>query len=425
MSSSVSRPGALALSEEETPPAEPPRITVLGSGYAPEHGLEQLRGRHVLLLQGPAGPFFRRVSGHLRRRGCRITKVNFNSGDDLYYRGAEVVRFRGARDQWPAFLARLLDERGIEAIVLFGDCRPLHRVAIEHGRASGRLVFVFEEGYLRPDFVTLEQNGVNGHSSIPRDPEFYRAIEPRPLPEPQPVRHGFASAMAHTICYATVNALLAARYPSYRHHRDIRPFHQAGLWLRGGVRRGLHTLRDRPIDRRLMARKLGAYFFVPLQVHLDSQMQHCQFETIEHFIEHVVASFARHAPPHTKILLKHHPFDRAYRDYSALMADLVRRHRLDDRLLYVDIINIPATLRAALGTVVINSTVGLSSIHHGTPVKCLGTAVYDIPGLTHQGPLDTFWTAPGKVDRDLYERYRYYLRTHNQINGSVWTDLRL
>src|SRR5690606_7284383 len=115
----------------------------------------------------------------------------------------------------------------------------------------------------------------------------------------------------------------------------------------------------------------------------------------------------------------------AYRDYSALMADLVRRHRLDDRLLYVDIINIPATLRAALGTVVINSTVGLSSIHHGTPVKCLGTAVYDIPGLTHQGPLDTFWTAPGKVDRDLYERYRYYLRTHNQINGSVWTDLRL
>src|SRR5690606_14826455 len=141
VSSSVSRPGALALSEEETPPAELPRITVLGSGYAPEHGLEQLRGRHVLLLQGPAGPFFRRVSGHLRRRGCRITKVNFNSGDDLYYRGAEVVRFRGARDQWPAFLARLFDERGIEAIVLFGDCRPLHRVAIEHGRASGRLVF--------------------------------------------------------------------------------------------------------------------------------------------------------------------------------------------------------------------------------------------------------------------------------------------
>ncbi|HEX9622548.1 MAG TPA: hypothetical protein VF989_20535, partial [Polyangiaceae bacterium] len=38
---------------------------------------------------------------------------------------------------------------------------------------------------------------------------------------------------------------------------------------------------------------------------------------------------------------------------------------------------------------------------------------------------DEFWKAPGKVDRDLFERFRYFLRTTNQINGSVWTDLLL
>jgi capsular polysaccharide export protein len=26
-----------------------------------------------------------------------------------------------------------------------------------------------------------------------------------------------------------------------------------------------------------------------------------------------------------------------------------------------------------------------------TPVKTMGIALYDIPGLTHQGPLDRFW----------------------------------
>jgi capsule polysaccharide modification protein KpsS len=62
-------------------------------------------------------------------------------------------------------------------------------------------------------------------------------------------------------------------------------------------------------------------------------------------------------------------------------------------------------------------------VQFGTPTKCLGEAIYDIPGLTHQGTLAQFWQNPGTVDRELYARFRYYLRTTNQLNGSVWTDL--
>jgi capsule polysaccharide modification protein KpsS len=86
-------------------------------------------------------------------------------------------------------------------------------------------------------------------------------------------------------------------------------------------------------------------------------------------------------------------------------------------------INLPAALRDARGTVVINSTVGLSSVHHGTPVKCLGSPVYDMPGLTCQKPLAEFWRSPGHVDADLYRRFRWWLRTNNQINGNVWCDI--
>jgi capsule polysaccharide modification protein KpsS len=385
--------------------------------------LAELAGQRVLLLQGPAGPFFRRVAGHLRRRGCEVTKVNFNSGEDLYYPGPDVVRYRGSLAQWPDFFASLAKERAIDAVLLFGDCRPLHAAAIERARQIGLRVLVFEEGYLRPHFVTVEENGVNGHSALPRDAAFYRDLRPSALPAPRAVNATFTKSMVHTICYAAAAALLAPRYPHYRHHRDIRPLHQAGLWLRGGVRRALHTVRDRELDRRLQEGALPPYFLVPLQVHLDSQMRHCAFASIEDFIREIVASFARHAPTGASLLLKLHPMDRAYRDYGPLVRELAAQHSLGERLLYADVIDIDAAVRRARGVVLINSTVGLSALAQGIAVKCLGSAVYDLPGLTHQGSLDAFWQNPGSVDRELFERFRWWLRTKTQLNGSVWSDL--
>ncbi|HVY31786.1 MAG TPA: capsular biosynthesis protein [Polyangiaceae bacterium] len=385
--------------------------------------MAELSGRHLLLLQGPAGPFFARVAEQLRQAGASITKVNFNGGEDLYYRGPEVVRFRGALAEWPAFFEQLVQERSVSGVVLFGDCRPLHRLAIERARQLGIEVFVFEEGYLRPDFVTLERGGVNGHSQIPRDPTFYAAVQPEREPPREPIKHAFIKSALHTICYASAAALLRKRYPEYRHHRDIRPLSQAGLWFRGTLRRALHTLRDRELSQKLETGELGPYFFVPLQVHLDSQLSHSRYATITEFIREVVAEFARHAPADHRLILKLHPMDRPYSDYSVDIEALRLEHGLGERLIYTDVINLPAALRHARGTVVINSTVGLSSLTHGTPVKCLGYAVYDMPGLTHQGSLADFFRNPEPVDRALYKRFRHWLLAQNQLNGSVWSRL--
>jgi capsule polysaccharide modification protein KpsS len=385
--------------------------------------VDELAGRKLLLLQGPAGPFFARVARQLRAAGATVTKVNFNGGEDLYFRGPDVVRFREAPEVWPEFFAQLLRERDIDAVVLFGDCRPLHRAAIAQARSAGVEVFVFEEGYLRPDFVTLERGGVNGHSSIPRDPSYYASVKPTPTPTPRRVSHAFLKSALHTICYAVATALARERYPLYRHHRDIRPLAQARLWWRGSVRRVIHTVRDRELAGRLEAGRMPPYFFVPLQVHLDSQLGHSPYKTINAFIRDVVQAFAEHAPADHALLLKLHPMDRPYSDYSIDIEALRLEYGLGQRLLYADIINLPAALRGARGTLVINSTVGLSSLTHGTPVKCLGTAVYDMPGLTHQGTLADFFRAPGQVNRKLYQRYRKWLIDNNQLNGSVWSRL--
>ena len=387
------------------------------------YAVADLTGRHLLLLQGPAGPFFARVAGQLLAAGARVTKVIFNGGEELYYRLPGVVRFRDSLDAWPAFFEQLARERAVTGVVLFGDCRPVHRAAIERAQALGIDVFVFEEGYLRPDFVTLEKGGVNGHSSIPQDPAHFQDVELKPQPAHLPIKHAFVKSMLHTICYACAVALRTHHFPHYRHHRDIRPFVQAGLWIRGSARRALHTVRDRQLARRLDAQDMPPYFLVPLQVHLDSQLGHSPYATINQFIREVVSTFAEHAPADHVLLLKLHPMDRPYSDYSADIEALRLEHGLGERLLYADVINLPAALRGARGTIVINSTVGLSSLTHGTPVKCLGRAVYDVPGLTHQGSLAEFFSAPSPVDRALYQRFRQWLLEQNQLNGSVWSRL--
>ena len=37
-------------------------------------------------------------------------------------------------------------------------------------------VFVFEEGYVRPHYITMEKFGVNDYSQISRNPNFYQNL---------------------------------------------------------------------------------------------------------------------------------------------------------------------------------------------------------------------------------------------------------
>ena len=124
-------------------------------------------------------------------RGHGVHRVNFNGGDRVFWRLPNSVDFPGHEYEWPQFLDRLITERAISDIILFGDCRPLHRAAIRLAERRQVLVHVVEEGYMRPDWITFEPGGVNGYSSLPKDPDWYRE-RARDLPEWQrpPTRAG-------------------------------------------------------------------------------------------------------------------------------------------------------------------------------------------------------------------------------------------
>jgi capsular polysaccharide export protein len=387
-------------------------------------GLSYFKDKRVLLLQGPLGPFFRRLAADLTCSGSSVWKVNFNGGDWLFYPSGGIA-YRGKLDEWPLYLEGLLDRHAIDTIMLYGDCYPIHRLARDVAKRRKLHVWVFEEGYIRPDYVTFESSGVNGKPKVSvdemRGPSGQRL---RHAPSLQ-VRHAYWLSVIWACLYYLFASLGKPFFPNYRHHRPLSIL-EAGPWVRGAWRKIFYAVKEKSILEKLTGPLSKKFYLAPLQVHNDSQVSaHSDFDSVETFIRRIVTSFADHAPNDYFLVFKHHPMDRAYRDYSKIIQTLSTDSGLGDRVIYVHDLHLPSLLRHALGVVVINSTVGFSSLFHGTPVKVCGRAVYDLEGLTFQGPLEEFWKSRRKivVDPGVFQCFKNYLIETTQLNGSFYSRL--
>ena len=389
-----------------------------------KRGISSFRGQRILLLQGPLGPFFQRLARDLEWAGAKVCKVNFNGGDWLFFRRG--LPFRGQMEEWPAFFEKLLTEREIDVVLLFGDCRPLHSIAHEIASRRGVDIGVFEEGYIRPDFITFEQYGVNFNSMLSQIPEEYQHVPSFTAIETERVGNTIWYAALWATLYYLAGTLLWPIFPHYRHHR---PFHllEGLIWFRSIWRKWYYALKERGQEQMLGQPAFSLNFFlVPLQVHNDAQISiHSEFVSVEDFIRETICSFAAQAPEGTFLVIKHHPMDRGYHDYNRFIRQCIRQNNVAKRVFYLHDQHLPTLLLHARGVVVINSTVGFSALYHNTPVKVCGRALFDLPGLTFQGSLDSFWTkaAECRIDQDFYNRFRAYLIEHSQLNGSFYKRL--
>lgn len=386
--------------------------------------LNQFKGKRILLLQGPVGPFFKRFAMDLEQAGAQVFKVNFNGGDCLFY-PFRAFNFRGSMEDWPAYLETLFDQLDIDVLLLFGDCRPIHRLAHEVAHRRGLEIGVFEEGYIRPNHITLERFGVNGNSLVSRNPIFYLNNPMPSIEPPLPVGNTFWVTALWAVLYYLAAGLLKPFFLHYRHHRPL-TWLEGLPWLRSIWRKGYYALKERGVSARLTGEFAGRFFLTPLQVHNDAQIHaHSGFDSIVQFIDEVMTSFASHAPRNTVLVIKHHPMDRGYYDYTKLIAMRAKLLGLEKRCFYIHDQHLPTLLRLARGVIVVNSTVGLSALFHGASVKVCGNAIYDIKGLTFNGPLTNFWRNAqyAKPDRHLFECFQNYLMRYTQLNGSFYKRL--
>ncbi|MDH3981240.1 MAG: capsular biosynthesis protein, partial [Gammaproteobacteria bacterium] len=243
------------------------------------------------------GPFFKRFARDLEGLGGCVYKINFNAGDRLFYRGGNVVDFAGTPDEWPAFLRQRLDEWQIDRIYLFGDTRACHAGVRALAKQLSINLYVFEEGYLRPHYITLEKSGVNGHSKMPRDPGHYKDLRQDREEAARPVPHWFTPAAWYANWYFIAGWLGRRRFPHYRHHRAFNPYHEAFFWIRGGLRKLFFMARERKVLKTLTTGYSKQYYLVPLQVHSDAQIRRwSDVASAPAFIRRVIASFSRNAP---------------------------------------------------------------------------------------------------------------------------------
>ena len=383
--------------------------------------------RRVLMLQGPLGPFFADFARALQALGCFTHKIHFNGGDHYFGYADHITPYWDPPEAWDGFLACYLAEHRIDALVLYGDSRFYHQVARDVCARLGVPVFCFEEGYIRPGFVTFEEGGNNASSNLPEKFTAGHAAG-GPLPQPYPVKNAFwfHAVFGYRYYYmkdASWRPSFYKKYTGYAHHRPGNGYSERRNWIMAGWRKVKSRIIERGLLKTLKKRHPGPLFFVPLQVAVDSQIIHnSPFQGMPDFLETVIGSFGRCAPPDSHLLIKHHPMDRGFNHYGADIAQLGKLHEADGRITYCFETDITQILDAACGVVTVNSTVGMAALETDVPTIMLGQAMAKKAGLTAGGTLDDFWASLPVVDAEKVSGFRQALLADSQIPGSFYRD---
>jgi len=379
--------------------------------------------KRILLLQGPVGGYFKYLHERLSNHGFEVRRLIFNGGDYIFSLGEVREIIRPEDGNYEAAIESIIHNWPADAVVLFGDERPIHRAAKQAAAHVGVPVFCFEEGYLRPDYVTFELGGNNANSKLMET--FDPAAEPI-TPTPVPALPNSTVAMARAaIAYFVALRLGRPFFPNYHHHRERRLRSEIRYWTRSLWRWRLARGHDDRIVDWLESERRPQFFVVALQVHDDMQlMRHGRGWQSREFLAAILESFRYHAPPDCYLMIKAHPFDVGYGHHKKNLRIMVEEFGLGGRLLYLQSGPLIPIVRYARGLVTINSTAGIAALDLGVPVLAFGDAIYHAQGLAglagKEMTLDSFWTAPPPVDKEKAHRFRMHVLGNALVPGSFY-----
>lgn len=384
------------------------------------------KARVFLFLQGPHGPFFNGLGRMLRAAGSTVWRVGFNAGDRAFwFHDASYIPFRDRPEAWPETFERLLTEKGATDIVLYGDTRPVHAAAVRIARDRGLRVHVFEEGYLRPYWVTYERDGSNGNSRLMdmAVSDMQAALEDSDMEAPLPPAH-WGDMRQHIFYGALYHWFVMFLNRSYRHftpHRSLPVAKEFKLYLRRLLLMPVHA-----IDRRLSTLRIRMggfpYHLALLQLEHDASFQmHSPFSTMTDFLSEIIEGFASGAPRHHHLVIKAHPLEDGRVPLRREVRRLARQYGLTGRVHYVRGGKLAQLLSEARSAVTVNSTAAQQALWRGIPLKVFGAAVYDKPEFVSTQPLNAFFEGASRPDSGAYRTYRRYLLETSQVAGGFYS----
>ncbi len=378
------------------------------------------RPRVFLFLQGPSSPLFVETARILEKAGGRCIRINLNAGDWISWRCRGASNYRGGFAGWRAYVRQRIEAENVTDLILHGEERPYHQVAIEEARRTGVTANVVEMGYLRPDWVTLERDGLSSNSHFPADPAYILKAASK-LPEPDWKRRynqTFLAEALYDLAYYLPTVFLWFLYPGYRRHGLYHPLMEYAGWLRKLPFRGRRAREAEGVIKDLIAAD-KRFFVYPLQLQTDFQLRaHSPFHQQQDAIRLILRSFAENAASDAHLVLKLHPLDHGLVDWRAYVDRIGASCGLSARIHLIDGGNLDRLIATSQGMVTVNSTAALSALQAGKPVKVLGAAIYDIDGLSDQGSLDRFWWEPIPPSPELCSAFFRLLAAAVQVRGN-------
>ena len=388
----------------------------------------QLSGanRRFLFLQGPHGPYFHRLGRMLTAAGAHVWRVGFNRGDRAFWPSENYIPYKGTLADWPQTFSALIADHAITDIVLYGDTRPIHAQAIAIARSQGLTVHVFEEGYLRPYWITYERGGANGHSRLMQMtvPQMQKALESLDMDLPDaPARWG--DMRQHMFWGALYHWFVLTGFWDYRNFKPHRALSvRQEFWLY------CKRLALMPVHRweRMLATfriKHGGfpYHLVLLQLEHDASFQmHSPFSSMTEFLALVIEGFAKGAAPHHHIVFKAHPLEDGRVPVAREIRRLAKLHGVTGRVHFVRGGKLAALLNHARSAVTVNSTAAQQVLWRGLPLKTFGAAVYAKPEFVSTQSLPEFFRLPTRPDSRAYRDYRHYLLETSQVPGGFYSS---
>ncbi|NNK77559.1 MAG: capsular biosynthesis protein [Litoreibacter sp.] len=378
-----------------------------------------------LFLQGPHGPFFHQLARRLKQIGHPVWRVGFNGGDAAFWPTRDTyIPFRQPPGEWQSFFEALLDKESITDLVLYGDARTIHAEAIQAARARGIRVHVFEEGYLRPYWITYERDGANGNSKL-MDMSVAQMqaaltgqrseLSAAPARWGEMRQHIFYGAFYHFFVF-----LQQRVYPNFRSHRQVTVAQEFRLYVRRFLNIPLNALR-RAITTLRIKRGGFPYHLVLLQLAHDMSFKaHSGFSRMEQFVEVTLEGFSKGAPQHHHLVFKAHPLEDGREPLRKSIEEIADRKGLSDRVHFVNGGKLAHLLDTANTAVTVNSTAAQQALWRGLPIKVFGEAVYNKPEFVSPQSLASFFADPEQPDGAAYHDYRVYLLRTSQVRGGFY-----
>lgn len=380
--------------------------------------------RNVLLLQGPTGLFFKELQLELEHQGGNTKHVLFNAADELYSLRRDQIRFSGTVDEWEGWLRSYLAKNTIDVIVYFGCKRPAHVVAARLAGEFGIEAISLEEGYIRSGYITCEQGGNNDLSPImgklPQPDQHYIGQERF---ETGPT---FAWMNWWSMTYYLWRSWFSRETDKHLYHIEVMgPWKDTLFWMANALR----TIFKKFLEARTISKTIKHfdkdYILVPLQLPSDSQMREAANGwSIERLVCEVLTSFAKNRSVR-KVVFKLHPLDGKAIQRTAFIKNTAERLGVAGDIVILHTGSIAKLCVHSDGMIIVNSTSGISAIHHGTPLLVLGKAIFRNEDLVMCGSdedsIAAFFDKRWAASASLRQHYLEFIKARTLLAGDYYS----